>query len=321
MSDWRVATEPAQSQKEPKMSDWKVAPYKDNQESFLSKLTRNITAGLAQGGHELLNTPYGVGKFIEQQSKQFGDLANKALPLEKYGVNQKQSDFSAADYIPHQQDYDFAQMLGQRGMPTFGDKAIQGISQYAPELLMGGNALRKFLPHLTKRGATKKLNLAQQTFKDWAKDSTGKLNVNPELIEDARQYLPNNLAERHLLDTASNDYDKLFNLQSQVGKVSAKRMGKLKALFSPESQLKGEAGLKSRKELINALHENLQSEGLNKTSNLLREGQEDFRRYMKFKPYRNAIGLAGLGYVGNEVFPDNPLTDLVKKLMLHAAKN
>jgi hypothetical protein len=110
-------------------------------------------------------------------------------------------------------------------------------------------------------------------------------------------------------------------LQSQVGKVSAKRMGKLKSIFAPETHLKGEAGLTARRNLINAMHENLQSEGLLNTSNLFREGQNDFRRYMQFKPYRNAIGLAGLGYAGNQVFPKNPLTDLVKKLMFHAANN
>jgi hypothetical protein len=325
MSDWRVATEQPKFEDASKASNWKVAPYQDDQEGFFSKLPRNIVAGLAQGGHELLNSPYDLGKFIEQQGKQFGESVNKAFPLEKYGIKQPQFDFSAADYIPHQQDYDFAQMLGQKGPPTFGDKAVQGITHYAPELLMGINALKNVVPPLTKRGATKKLNLARQTFKDWAENQpsnlNNKLNVDPQLIEDARQYLPNNLAERHLLDTASNDYDKLFNLQSQVGKVSAKRMGKLTSIFAPESRLKGEAGLRSRKELIKAIHENLQSEGLLDTSNLLREGQNDFRRYIKFRPYRNAIALAGLGAIGNEVAPKNPLTDLMKKLMLHAAKN
>lgn len=341
-------------------------------------------------------------------------------------------------------DEDIEKYIGQPKNP--GDALSRGLARNA-DLLVGANALNKVMPHLTKRGATKKLRKAQQTFKNWADEKglnnltgeietffhgtpeesankileegltapkysqenalltnkpeaaeaygaringgdepgdllrisipknkienylhpenthwttqslkprghedakvfgikqpipakyiskvgqnepyhlpkeSSKLNVNPELIEDARQFLPNTLKERHLLNNAANDYDKLFNLQSAVGKVSAKRMGKLSSIFSPETRIKGEAGLSARRKLINAMHENLQSEGLHDVSDLFREGQNDFRRYMKFRPYRNAIALAGLGSAGDKVFPQNPLTELMKKLMFHAANH
>lgn len=295
------------------------------EESFFDKLPRNVGIGLANLGHTALNSPHDLTQGLEKQFQQFGNTLNKVSPLEKFGMNQPSSKFSLSEHIPYQQDYNFAQMLGQKGEPTWADSIVQKGTEYAPEFLMSANALRNVVPHLTKRGATKKLNQAKQTFEDWAEtkshETKGNLNVNPELIEDARQYLPNNLSDRHLLNEAANDYDKLFNLQSQVGKVSAKRVGKLTSIFAPETRIKGEAGLEARRKLINAMHENLQSEGLHNTSNLFREGQNDFRRYMKFRPYRNAIALAGLGAVGNEVFPQNPLTDLVKKLMFHAAKS
>ncbi len=99
-------------------------------------------------------------------------------------------------------------------------------------------------------------------------------------------------------------------MQSDVGKISAARMGKLKSIFAPESHLKGKAGLKSRKALLDSMHENLNSLGHKDISDLLKQGQKDYRKYMKFKKYRNALGVAGATYVA----PKNAFTDLLKNL-------
>ena len=200
-------------------------------------------------------------------------------------------------------------MLGQKGAPTFGDKLIQKGVQYAPELLLGGNALRQVMPHLTRHGASRTLREARALAAD---RDIGTLNVNPELIEDARQYLPNNLPERNLLEGSQHgDYNSLFNLQSNLGRVSAQRTGRIRSLFAPETNIRGEAGLASRRRLLNAIHENLQSQGHHDISDLLRQGQNEYRRYMQFRPYRNAIAGAAL-YAAT---PKNALTDLVKKLI------
>jgi hypothetical protein len=279
-------------------------------ESFLQKLPRNIVAGLAQGGHEFLNAPHTLAKNIEQRGIEFGKEINNNLPLNQYANQVRPSNFSLADLIPYQEEHNYAQLLGQKGKGTFSDNAIQNIAEYAPELLMGANAL-KVLPHLTKRGATKTLKKAQKLAEE---RDIGTLNVNPELIEDARKYLPDDLPIRDLINASqSGDYNSLFKLQSDVGKISAARMGKIRSLFAPETHIKGQAGLESRERLLDAIHENLQGLGHDDISALLRQGQNEYRRYMKFKKYRNALGVLGASYL----IPKNPITDFMKNIIAH----
>lgn len=322
MSDWELVDNNStkSSQMAPSISsDWELIPQASNQmqarESFLSKLPRNIATGLANRGHFLLNMPHDTAQNLQQQGQQFGQMVNNALPTEKYGFQRPQFNLNIADQIPYQQEQNFAQMLGQKGEPTFADTVVQKGVQYAPELLMGVNALKDVMPHLTKRGAVRTLNKAKQLAEG---REIGTLNVNPELIKDARQYLPNNLTDRDLVGASqTGDYNSLFDLQSKVGKISAKRIGKIRSIFSPESQIKGESGLEARNRLLKSIHENLQSLGHNDISDLLKQGQNEYRRYMKFKPYRNAIIGAGATAVAKEVVPKNPLTDLVNKLLFH----
>ena len=158
-----------------------------------TNIGRDVLAGLAQGGHELLNTPYELAKNIEQQGQHFGEMTKDYFPIEQYVSKQinnsgnslhdeveqfnkknnvpdslKNTSWNSpiSSRIPHQEEHHFAQELGQKGEGTFWDNAIQGGAHYTPEILLGLNALKSVLPHLTKRGATKKLNQAQQTFKN-----------------------------------------------------------------------------------------------------------------------------------------------------------
>ncbi len=282
-------------------------------ESFINKLPRNLQIGLFQGRQGAVNLPHDVAQNLEQQGQQFGESINQALPLEKYigsnklpfSPNEPRKNFS--EYLPYEQN-DYAKLLGQKGEGTFMDKAIQKGVEYAPELITGINSIRKFLPHLTKRGATKTLNKAQKLAQE---REIGTLNVDPELIEDARQFLPNILRNRKTLDSAqAGDYNSLFKLQSEVGQLAGQQA---KSWFSPGERIKGRAGLESRGNLLDAIHQNLQSLGHQDISDLLKKGQNEYRKYMKFKKYRNALGLAGAAYA----VPKNPLTDLVKNLVMH----
>ncbi len=466
MSDWVLSSSLPQAKKiNPQAeSDWVLSPSKE--ESFGDKLPRNIAIGLANAGHSSLNFPHNLAKSFEGKGNILGAMTLGGYPVENY-LGGKLNDFghyltntanefnqqhdipesmknpnwnkSLADRIPHQQDYNFAEMLGQNGEPTFADTAIQKGVEYAPELAFGVNALRHVIPHLTKFGATKTLKKAKKLANEkglnnsgeetetffhgtpeesankiltkgltapkysqgnalltnkpeaaeaygaringgdepghllrisipkkeidtylhpenthWATQSLKprghedakifgikqpipskyiskveynepyqiqnnpmKFNINPEIIEDARQYLPNNLDERNLLGSSqAGDYNSLFKLQSDVGKISAKRMGKIRSLFAPESNLKGEAGLAARKRLLNAIHEELQSKGHHDVSDLLRQGQNEYRRYIKFKPYRNAILGAGITAATKAALPKNALTNLIHKLVM-----
>ena len=212
-----------------------------------------------------------------------------------------------ADKVPQAPDLDedIEKYIGQPKNP--GDALARGLARNA-DLLVGGNALAKAMPHLTKRGALKKLKKGQKLASE---REIGTLNVDPELIKDAEQYLPNNLSERNLIEGSNyGDYDSLFRLQSDLGKISSARTGKLSKLFNPETNLKGQAGLRSRNSLLDAIHDNLQNLGHEDISDLLREGQNDYRRYMNFRKYPRILGGAAAAYAA----PKNSLTDLLKQL-------
>lgn len=137
-----------------------------------------------------------------------------------------------------------------------------------------------------------------------------RLNIPGEVIEDLRQFLPNTTPYRNLIEKAkTGNYKDLFNLQSDVGKHASDYT---KSLFSAAERAHGRAGLKARNALIDEIHTNLKSQGHHDISELLRKGQEDYKRYMKFKPYRNALLGAGTALA----IPKNPLTNLLKKLLL-----
>ena len=67
----------------------------------------------------------------------------------------------------------------------------------------------------------------------------------------------------------------------------------------------------TRNKLLSDMHKELQSLGHEDISALLKKGQDEYRRYAKFKPYRNALGVAAGAYM----MPKNALIDLVKKLV------
>jgi hypothetical protein len=282
------------------------------QESFLQKLPRNVVTGLANGGRSFVNMPYDLAQGYKQYANNYEEKDKNQLG---FSPNEKNTSNNWADYIPHiPEEFNYAEALGQKGEPTFGDKAVQKTAQYLPEIGTIGSLAKNALPHLTKYGATRTLNKARQLE---AERNIGTLNVDPELIRDARQYLPNNLPERNLLKTSQKgDYNSLFDLQSMVGKVSAQRMGKLKKLFAPESQIKGEAGLAARNRLLDAIHENLQSQGHHDISKLLRQGQNEYRRYINFKQkVTNPLAIAALTAGVDRALPGNPFTHLLKSIL------
>lgn len=309
MSDWVLTSSIANKannkvQPKPK-SDWVLTEPKQEEESFLQKLPRNVGIGLANLGHSTLNAPHDITQAFEGATRRFGgDNAFLQIPPNIQNSINRQQMPEISQYIPQQQEYDFAKMLGQEGEPTFADTLVQKGVEYAPEIL----GIKNILPYMTKRGAVKTLNKAQKLA---AERNIGKLNVNPEIVEDARQFLPDLLQQRNQINaTHAGDYKSLFDLQSDVGAISAARKAKLSKLFAPESYLKGKAGLKARNALLESMHENLQSLGHKDISDLLKKGQNEYRRYMKFKKYRDILGVAGATYAA----PKNALIDLVKNL-------
>lgn len=137
-----------------------LAPKK---EGLGTTLPRDIMIGLSKLGHKTQNLPYDLVKNIEEQGQSFGNETNQFIPLEKYaGKNRlpnnksylqqiaeqfnKENNIpeseknpnwngSISERIPHQQEYDFAKLLGQEGTPSTGSEIIQKGIEYAPELI------------------------------------------------------------------------------------------------------------------------------------------------------------------------------------------
>ena len=86
--------------------------------------------------------------------------------------------------------------------------------------------------------------------------------------------------------------------------------GLSKDWFSKANRAHGRAGLEVRSNILKEMKQSLRSSGHEDIANLLTKGQDEYRRYMKFKPYRNALGVAA----GASMLPRNAIIDLVKKL-------
>lgn len=124
------------------------------QEGFLSKLPRNIAAGLAGLGHGIINTPHDISQGIEG----LGDYLNTKDSYWKDKVNPER--LKPSEYIPHQQEYNFAQMLGQEGNGTDADNLLQGLIAHSPEIAGAAGLMKaglKAIP-VTAKGITNKLS-------------------------------------------------------------------------------------------------------------------------------------------------------------------
>ena len=292
MSDWEVVGGEEQHASAPTQSDWGTVPQEDDQESAWKRIPRDVLIGLTHAGRNLHNLPHDLASLGE-------------WPLEK--LRGKPFEHPLSSYLPNDTS-NYADVWGQKGAGTTLDNVLQKGIEIAPDLIGGANALRslKLLPHLTRRGASKSLVKA----KDLAKGrNIGTLNVNPDLIEDAAQFLPKTSAYKNMLEGAGyGDYNELFKLQSDLGKHSSDYA---RSLFSAAERSHGRAGMATRNKLLSDMHKGLQDLGHEDISKLLKKGQDEYRRYAKFKPYRNALGVAAGAYM----MPKNALIDLVKRLV------
>jgi hypothetical protein len=306
-TEWRLTSEIPKKTNETLMAnnkpstEWRLTTPAPEQEAFYKQPIRDVGIGLAHAGRNLHNLPHDLAHGVDVAGSAIGRL---------FGAPElKNNNSNLASYFPNDEQ-NYSDVFGQKGEPTFAHKAVQKGIEFAPDIIGGINALRSvgLLPHLTRRGASKKL---RQVSKLNAQGKIKPLNVNPELIEDMAQFLPKTAPYRNALEEAHyGDYQKLFNLQSDVGKESAARA---RDIFSSAERSHGRAGFKSVNALLDNMHKEIQAQGLVKESKLLSEGRNDYRRHKKFLPYRNALLLAGAGMA----IPRNSITDFIKKILMH----
>jgi len=300
MSDWELVTDDAQPQAAQPQSDWGVVPYQPQEESFLHKLPRNVLIGLTHAGRGLHNLPHDI--------VHLGDVVGSKIGRMLGAPELQDKDSDLASYLPYDTQ-SYADVWGQQGQGTPADNMIQKGIEIAPDLIGGLNALRslRLLPHLTRKGASKSLVKARELGKT---KNIAPLEVNPDLIEDTRQFFPNTTPYRNLVEEAGyGDYNRLFDLQSDLGKHAG---GLSKDWFSKANRAHGKAGLQVRGNILNEMKQSLRQQGHGDIADLLTKGQDEYRRYMKFRPYRNAIGVAA----GAAMLPKNALIDLVQKMIM-----
>lgn len=198
MSDWEVVTEQPQAQSAPMQSDWDAVPYEDNQESAWKRIPRDVLIGLTHAGRNLHNLPHDLSKLAEWPAEKIAGPLKHPL----------------SSYLPYDPN-DYADVWGQKGKGTTLDNALQKGVEIAPDVIGGINALRslKILPHLTRKGASKTLNKAKQLGID--RDMNALL-VNPESIEDLRQFLPNTAPYRNLINEA---HQSISNVDKNMSKI------------------------------------------------------------------------------------------------------
>jgi len=255
-----------------------------NEESYLHKLPRNIAAGFASLGHTLLNAPHDLFQGAENAGSAFGAAIN--LPKVPATIQ----DYSVAKHIPQQQEYNFAEILGQKGEPTTADWYTQKAVEHLPEALGLWGAYKSLPIALTKRGASREL---RQASKYAAERGVKNLNIPSDILEDIPQFLPKTKPYENLLKEAgTGDYEPIFALQSDLEK-SAREFSKNP--FSYAERMHGKAAGDTRQRLLESFRSELEKQGNEDIANLMKKGQNKYRNYHKIKKYRNlGIGAAAL---------------------------
>lgn len=273
--------------------------YLDNLPSgkgFFSKLPRNIAIGLAGLQHKVVNTPYELGKGIESGVNQIGANINQKLPLPNTqsrkpslqeiveSFNKKNNvpeeminpnwNKSIAEHIPHQEEHDFAKMLGQEGEGTIADKLIQKGIEYAPELYAGKGLLQGAFKRLI---GTHQLNKVRQVANELNIPDFG---YTPETIAQAKAYLPKGESTINMIKgVKSGEYNPSFSMQSQIG---AHERALEKSILPADRLLAPQLG-DLKKNMIGQLQNTLIREGLTEEAKLLETGINKYAKYMKVK--------------------------------------
>lgn len=262
---------------------------------FLSKLPRNILAGLAGLGHKFINTPHDIAQNLEQQGQQFSEMVNKNLPTQQY-LRQPQESMvekfnrennvpeelknplynqSIAARIPHQEEQNFPEMLGQKGPGTLADIMIQKGIEYLPEIL-GGKALLK--GGIGRLKGTHQLNKVQKSV---GEAGLSDFEYPQKMINDANKFLPKTEATKELINQVrSGDYKAAFKLQSQIG--HHQRQLAKSPLASENSIMAPKAG-ELKQNMLNHLEDVLRKANLHEEADLLRSGIKNFKQYTKVK--------------------------------------
>lgn len=271
--------------------------YLDNlssaDEGFFHKLPRNILIGLAKLGHSTINMPHDVAALADKRLGDLSDQMNKAF---NPATVPKYKNLKMSDYVPQQQDYDFAGMLGQKGEPSLMDKLVQGGVEYLPEIAGGKGLLTAATRRLTGVHELDAVKKAAEKF------GQNNFAYSPADINEAKNYMPNTEATRQLLTSSqAGEYPASFSVRSQLGKhqndlsnspLAAER------LMAPQVK-------DLRRKMLDQLQDALRTQGMHTEADMLQNGIKNYGQYMRVKnavmPVLKRLGVpmtaaAAIGY-------------------------
>lgn len=258
---------------------------------------RQSAAGFAEAGVGLGNLPHGIVDYLENRLNLLPNGSSERVPHPGDQTQKINNIFGA----PQNEEDKFARGIAGNSLALI--PGIKGAS------VVAGLPKKLGLPHLTQKGASKTLRQAEELTKS---RNISPIKIDRALIKDAAQFLPKTSPYKNALKAAQKgNYNSLFDLQSELGSHAGDLA---KSIFSKAERAHGREGMKVRNKLLEQIHSGLQKQGHNDISELLRKGQNEYRRYKKFKPYRNALALGAFGML----IPGTPITPIVKKVLSHS---
>ena len=244
------------------------------------RFAQNVGAGFANLGHGVLSAPGNIRDYLAKKDLVSNDSPSFRLP---------------ESVLP--KDYNYAEALGAKGHQA-GDELIRGIPagiasiQFANRLFAALSDI-----HVTGGAGARALNTVQHGLEE---RGMGRFEIPREVLRDLNPeaarpsgMLRNTAANRRMLARArQGDYRDLFALQSDLGR---RQRNLTRFPFFADMELGHDIG-HTRQTLLDSMREQMGAAGHEDLAQLMQHGQNRYRQYMAFRPYRNALAAAIAAY-------------------------
>lgn len=235
----------------------------------------NASRGLFQGGSDLLRgiagiVPTGIAPSIDIPDPKFSEMPIEEEPIFGMGKNPLQ-------HIGDPAGYASTLLAGALRAPGVVGHAAEALADIPISTRAGARALNRVRDSLAQRGGQP-------------------LNVSDEVLDDIinNGFLRNTRPNRNLLERArEGGYNDLFSLQSDLGQ---RERAFTRDIFNAANRQFGRDIGQTRQGLLGEMRQQLIDQGHLDLADLLRHGQNRYRQFMNFRPYRNAaVGAIAAG--------------------------
>lgn len=245
----------------------------------------NAARGFFQGGSDLFRglaslTPTGIMPKVNIADPKFSKMPIENVPI--FGMQQ-----NPLQQLGDSAGYAASLIGGLMRAPGAVEKAGEIISDIPFSKQAGVRALNKVKDELASRGG-QPLKISEETINDIM----------------TNKFLRNTKANRNLLERAKEGkYTDLFDLQSDLGQ---RERSYTRDIFNAANRQFGRDIGTTRQDLLKEMKQELEKQGHLDLADLLTHGQNRYRQYMQFRPYRNAAIGAG--------FASSPFYQKIKRL-------